>query len=214
LVHAFEATLSLLHPFMPFLTEELWQNLPVKDKVESICISRYPKAEDGITDSDAEENMKVIMDLVTGIRNIRGELNLSPSLELNVMIKTMDGTKAVIDENITYITKLAKAVIEAGDDIESPEGAATAIRPSMEIYVPLKGLFDIGAEISRLSKEMAKVQEAFSFIDKKLSNEGFVKKAPEAVVEENMAKHAELQDKIKVTEESIDKLKELKESDG
>ncbi len=208
LVHAFEATLSMLHPFMPFLTEELWQGLPVKDKAESICISRYPKAKDSIYDKEAEEKMTVIMDLVTGIRNIRGELNLSPSLELNVMIKTMDGTKAVIDENITYITKLAKAVIEAGDDMESPEGAATSIRPSMEIYVPRKGLFDTDAEISRLSKEMAKLQDTFSFIDKKLSNEGFVKKAPEAVVEDNRSKHVELKDKIKVIEENIEKLRE------
>lgn len=214
LVHTYEATLRLLHPLMPFITEELWQDLAVKEKEASICISRYPTVSDGIPDSEAERKMKVIMDVVTGIRNIRGELNLSPGLQLTAMIRTMEGTKAVIDENITYITKLAKADIETGDDIVSPEGAATSIRPSMEIYVPLKGLFDIDAEISRLSREMSKVQEAFTFIDKKLSNEGFVKKAPEAVVEENKAKHAELKDKITSIKENIDKLKEWKKSDG
>ncbi|MDO8281175.1 MAG: valine--tRNA ligase [Thermodesulfovibrionia bacterium] len=214
LVHTFEATLRLMHPLMPFLTEELWQDCTVKDKAESICISRYPTASDGIPDPEAERKMKVIMDVVTGIRNIRGELNLSPGLQLTAMIRTMEGAKAVIDENITYITKLAKADIETGDDIVSPEGAATSIRPSMEIYVPLKGLFDIDAELSRLSKEMSKVQETFAFIDKKLSNEGFVSKAPEAVVEENKAKHSELKDKIDSIKENIDKLKEWKKSDG
>lgn len=214
LVHAFEATLSLLHPFMPFLTEELWQELPVAGKGESICISRYPQAGDGISDREADKKMKVIMDAVTGIRNIRGELNISPSLQLKALIKTMDGTKDIIDENITYIMKLAKADIESGDNIVSPEGAAISIKPSMEIYVPLKGLFDIDAEISRLNKEMSKVKESFSFIDRKLSNEGFIKKAPEAVVEENRAKHAELKEKILATQENIDKFMEWKDSDG
>ncbi|MBI4826121.1 MAG: valine--tRNA ligase [Nitrospirae bacterium] len=214
LVHTFEATLRLMHPIMPFLTEELWQDLSVKNKKESICISSYPATGDGIPDTEAERKMKVIMDAVTGIRNIRGELNLSPNLQLTAMIRTMEGAKAVIDENITYITKLAKADIETGDDIVSPEGAATSIRPSMEIYVPLKGLFDIDAEIGRLSKEMAKVQESLAFIDKKLSNEGFVRKAPDAVVEENKANHAELKNKIDLIKENINKLKELKKSDG
>jgi valyl-tRNA synthetase len=214
LLHTFEATLSLLHPFMPFLTEELWQDLPVEGKGESICIRRFPTAEDGIIDRDADRKMKVIMDAVTGIRNIRGELDLSPSLQLKVMIKTLDGTKEIIDENITYITKLARAEIEAGDDIVSPEGAATSIRPSMEIYVPLKGLFDIDAEINRLSKEMTRVKESFDFVDKKLSNEGFVNKAPEAVVEENRAKHAELKEKMAAIQDNINKLREWKDSDG
>ncbi|MBI4844525.1 MAG: valine--tRNA ligase [Nitrospirae bacterium] len=211
LVHAFEATLRLLHPFMPFITEELWRQLPVRGKGESICIERYPLYSDGIRDEAALNKMAVVIDAVTGIRSIRGELNISPSLELKAMIRACAGIKEVIDENIAYITKLAKAEIEAGSEIVSPEGAATAIRPSMEIYVPLKGLFDIDAEISRLNKELAKTEEAFNFVDKKLSNAGFVSKAPQEVVDENRANYAELKNKIDLIKDKISRIKSWKE---
>ncbi len=209
LIHVFEVGLALLHPFMPFITEEIWQQLPSVKKADSLCVRTYPTAEEGIADSEAEKEMAVIMDAVTGIRSIRGELNISPSLELNAMIRTLDSAGEILNANITYVEKLARAKnIQMGKDIESPRNAATAIKPSMEIYVPLEGLIDIDAEIKRLNKDFAKTEKDLMFVKKKLANEDFRSKAPKAVVEENQGKYNEYKDKLNGIQEGIDKLKQ------
>jgi valyl-tRNA synthetase len=214
LVHVFEVSLSLLHPFMPFITEEIWQQLPCKKDDESLCIRQYPSSEEGIEDKEAEEKMNIVMEAVTAIRSIRGELNLSPSLELDALIKATNSAEDVLNENITYIEKLAKAKdVRVGKEILPPKNAATAIKPAMEIFVPLEGLFDIDAEISRLNKEMGKVEEDIGFIKKKLSNENFMNKAPQAVVEENKNKYNDYLDKLKSIENNINKLKQWRKSD-
>jgi valyl-tRNA synthetase len=201
-----------MHPFMPFITEEIWQTLPLEKGVESLCIRKYPVAEDGIKDSEAESKMDVIMDVVSGIRSIRGELNISPSLELTAMIKTLDNTESILNENITYISKLARTKeIKIGRDIEPPKNAATAIKPSMEIFVPLKGLIDFEAEISRLGKELKKTESNLAFVKRKLHNKEFIKKAPKAVIEENKAKYNEYLEKLNAVQGNIDKLEKLGE---
>jgi valyl-tRNA synthetase len=210
LVHVFEAGLSLLHPFMPFITEELWQQLPYRKEAESLCVRKYPGARDGIEDKAAEDKMQVIMDAVNGIRSIRGELNISPSHELKAYIKALDNTGDILTENITYVEKLARAKdIEIGTEIQAPKNAATAIRHAMEIFIPLKGLIDVGAEMGRLKKEITKLEEELRALRKKLGNENFIKKAPEAVVEANRAKYTELYDKIESLQQTIEKLKNI-----
>ncbi|MEW6715185.1 MAG: valine--tRNA ligase [Nitrospirota bacterium] len=215
LVHVFETALALLHPVMPFVTEELWQQIPVKKDSESLCIRRYPCAEDGIEDKEAEEKMMVVMDAVTGIRSIRGELNVSPSLELEAMIKTHDSAADILNENITYITKLAKVgTIKIGNNIEPPKNSSVAVKPLMEIFVPLKGLVNAGAEIERLSKEKKKVEDDLQFVEKKLSNEGFVRNAPKAVIDENRDKLSVLKDKLQSIQVNIEKFCQMKEEDA
>ena len=213
LVHVFEVSLALLHPFMPYITEEIWQQLPGKKEDESLCIREYPSAEDGIEDKDAEKKMNIVMDAVTCIRSIRGELNLSPSLELQALIKTSNNTESILKENITYLEKLAKAKnIEIGKEILPPKNAATAIKPAMEVFVPLEGLFDIDAEIIRLSKEKIKIEEDIEYVKKKLLNENFTSKAPQAVVEENKDKYNNYLDKLQSIQNNIDKLNQWRES--
>jgi valyl-tRNA synthetase len=215
LAHVFETGLALMHPVMPFVTEELWLQMPVKKETESLCIRRYPRAEDGIEDKNAEEKMKIVMDAVTGIRSVRGELNVPPSLEIEAMIKTHGGAGDILNENVTYIKKLAKVGgIGIADDLETPKNAAVAVRPFMEIFVPLKGLIDIGAEIERLSKEKKKIGDDLIFIEKKLSNEGFVRNAPKAVIEENRDKLSQLKDKLQSIEVNIEKFCQMKEADA
>jgi len=207
LIYTFEVSLRLLHPIMPFLTEELWQYLP--HQVESICIAKYPGQEDGIVDKDAEDKMTFVMDAVTGIRSIRGELNLPPSLELQAVIRVSDGARQTIEENMVYVTKLAKARdVKIGPDVQKPRGSATAIKPSMEIFVPLKGILDVKAEMARLNKEVKKLKGSFIFIQKKLSNEEFLAKAPKEIVEKDKGKHRELSEKIEKIQLSIEKLKQ------
>ena len=214
LVHVFEAALALLHPVMPFVTEEIWQQIPVKKDAESLCVRRYPGAEDGIKDKEAEDKMMVVIDAVTGIRSIRGELNVSPSLELEAMIKTHEGAGDILNENITYILKLAKAgAIKIGNNVEPPKNASVAVKPLMEIFVPLKGLINADAEIERLKKEKKKIEDDLLFVEKKLSNEGFVRNAPKAVIDENREKLSGLKNKLQSIHINIDKLRQLKEAD-
>ncbi|HDH06343.1 MAG TPA: valine--tRNA ligase [Nitrospirae bacterium] len=209
LVHVFEAALALIHPFMPFISEEIWQQLPVKKEVDSLCVRKYPAPEDGIKDKEAEEKMSVIMDAVTGIRSIRGELNIPPSLELRALIRTLDSAESILNTNITYVKKLAKAKdIEIGGHIRSPKKAATAIKPAMEIFVPLEGLIDIDAEINRLNKELSKTEKEIMFVKKKLANEDFISKAPKAVVEENKVRHNDYIEKLQGIRNSIEKLQQ------
>jgi len=210
LVHVYEVSLALMHPFMPFITEEIWQQLNTGKKAESLCIRTYPLADEGRKDRDAEEQMTIVMDAVTGIRSIRGELNISPSLELKAMIRTHDHSEDILKRNFSYISGLARTKdLEIGGDIAPPKNTATSIKPLMEIYVPLKGLIDIDAEISRLSKELKKVEKELLFIKKKLANEDFIGKAPQNVVEENRAKHNEYIEKIKTIQVNISKLSGL-----
>jgi len=214
LINVYESALALLHPFMPFITEEIWQQLPARAEVESICIRKYPVYDKQIHDEESEKKMDVIMDAVTGIRSIRGELNISPSLKLKVFIKATKKSEEILNENMTFITKLARtSEIIIGQEIDVPKNSSSSIKPSLEIYVPLKGIIDVDAEISRLNKEFSKAEKDLTFVKKKLANVEFMKKAPEAVVEECRAKHHEYLDKIQAIEKNIDKLKQLEESE-
>jgi valyl-tRNA synthetase len=214
LLHVFEGSLALLHPFMPFITEEIWQQLPCEKSAESLCIRKYPTSGDGKPDREAEEKMNIIMDAVTGIRNIRGELNLSPSLELQALIKASNNAESILNENISYIEKLARTKdVKIGREIHHPKNAAAAVRPFMEIFVPLEGLFDIDTEVNRLQKEKSRIDEDILFVQKKLSNEDFVTKAPKAIVEENKAKYSEYLEKLQSIQDKIEKLKQWRKSD-
>ncbi|MBI5409597.1 MAG: valine--tRNA ligase [Nitrospirae bacterium] len=214
LVHVFETSLALLHPFMPFISEEIWQNLPFRRGCESLCVREYPSPEDGLEDRGAEKKMNVVMDAVTAVRNIRGELNLSPSLELQALIRTSNNAEEILNENIAYLAKLAKTKeIKIGKDIHPPHNSASAIKPEMEIFVPLEGLFDIDAEIGRLNKEKNKIEEDMEFVRKKLSNENFISKAPASVVEANKTKYNEYQEKLRSIQDNIDKINKWRKSD-
>ncbi len=214
LTHVLETALALLHPFMPFISEEIWHQLPIRKDIESLCIRKYPTSGEGVVDYEAEEKMSVIMDVVSGIRSIRGELNISPSLELNALIRTSGRVKEILNANMTYVMKLSKAKgIEIGGDIKPPKKAASVIKPAMEIYVPLEGLIDVDSELNRLNKDIAKTEKEFIFIKKKLANEDFMSKAPKTVIEENQARCQEYKEKLKGIQDSIEKLKQWRKAE-
>jgi valyl-tRNA synthetase len=213
LLYTLEMVLRLLHPFMPFVTEEIWQKIPHvgngKSEVkESIMVSDYPKSLP--KDFKAEEDMNYIIEAVTGIRTIRGELNISPSLKLNASIKTFSKkADEILTGNMHYIKSLAKAEeIQTGMNIVKPKGSATSVKGSMEIYVPLKGVLNIAAEVDRLTKDEAKVNEAIASLDNKLLNEDFLRKAPREIVNKERAKYEEL---IHMRERIVKSIKMLKE---
>jgi valyl-tRNA synthetase len=217
LLSALDVSLRLLHPFMPFVTEEIWQKTRSErgllteqdaDNCQSIMITDYPVSLPG--HPDAENDMLHITDAVMGIRTIRGELNISPSVKLNVLIKTYSTiAESILRENVEYVRSLARAdQIEIGPDIGKPEGSATSIKSSMEIYVPLKGVLNIAAELDRLKKEIGKIDAAIVSLNRKLFNDDFLRNAPKEVIGKEKAKYEELMGMKERIKESIKMLKE------
>jgi valyl-tRNA synthetase len=155
--------------------------------------------------------MSCIIDAVTGIRTIRGELNILPSSELNAVIKTYDlKVDEILKKNVAYIKKFAHAgEIKIGMEAEKPVGSATSVKGSMEVYVLLKGVLNIDAEMDRLKKATADVEGSLSFLNKKLHNEDFLLRAPREVVEKEKAKYEELSMRKERIKESIKKLREV-----
>jgi valyl-tRNA synthetase len=199
---------------MPYITEEIWQKIPHVKRdneaiKESIMISEYPKSLQ--RDIQVEEEMSYIIDAVLGIRTIRGELNVPPSAKLNVFIKCYSyKTEEILKKNVQYIKKLSNSEdISIGIDIIKPEGSATCIKSSMEIYVMLKEVLNIDSEVSRLKKAEKEIEDSINFLKRKLLNEEFIKKAPKEVVEKERAKYEDLLIKKEKILESIEKLREV-----
>jgi valyl-tRNA synthetase len=208
LLYVLERTLRLLHPFMPYVTEEVWQNMPHKG--ETIVRAEYPR--NLARENQAEEHMSIIMEAVMGIRTIRGELNLSPGLELKTYIKTLsEKAQDVLSGNLTYLKKLARVeVVKIAPDVIKTKGSSVAVRNHVEVYVPLEGLLNLDSEIERLRKEEARIEESLIFLSKKLNNEEFVKRAPKEVVSKEQEKHEECLRKKERILENLQKLYEAK----
>ena len=197
-------TLVLLHPFAPFVTEEIWDKLPGTSG--SIMQAAFPAAADAGDDTptEAETQMALVMALVTAIRNVRGEMNISPAAQLHVTVQSADGAvRAVVAQHRAIVINLARlADVTVGEPGERSATAATAIVGDCELLVELKGVIDFAQEAQRLEKELGKLNKDLSAINKKLNNDSFLEKAPPAVVAEVKEKQAvlsEKQDKLNAT---------------
>jgi valyl-tRNA synthetase len=198
----FENLLKIVHPFMPFLTEELWQLIEKRNEGESISISEYPEENSSLINEEAEKEMEFVQDIITALRNIRGEMNIPPSKFIDAFLKSSH----VEDYQLDYIKKLARVnEINVASEMKKPKASASAVLKKCEIYVPLQGLIDLDVERSRLQKEITRLESALSGIEKKLSNEKFINNAaPEVVEKERIKKHD--------WETNLAKLKEIYES--
>ncbi len=195
----FESLLKIVHPFMPFISEELWHLIEKRKDGESISVSAYPPADGSSINEEAEKEMEFVQDIITAIRNIRGEMNIPPSKFINVFIKS----SAVKDYQIDYIKKLARAEeVTADNSLEKPKASASAVLRNCEIFVPLKGLIDLDVERARLQKEIARLEGVLSGIEKKLSNEKFITNAAAEIVERERTKQRDWKS-------SLEKLKDI-----
>jgi len=207
LAYVLDQTMRLLHPFMPFITEEIWQNLPHEG--ESITIAKWPKVKPELSDEEAAQEMKLLMEIIRSVRNIRAEVNTPLSKKIKMLVKAKDETIVkVIEKNRAYIERFCNPEeLQIGIHIEAPEKAMTAVVTGVEIILPIEGLINIEEEIARLQKEYERLHKEVERVQKKLSNEGFIKKAPEHVIREERAKEQDYLEKRAVVET---RLKELK----
>ena len=185
LIHVLDSALKLLHPFMPFITEEIWQKLPQNE--DSIMVSAFPEYREAQTNEAIEKEMEVIMEVITGIRNIRGEMNLNPGLKLNVLVKTQNSAiQQTLQDHGDYIRELARVEqLETGPNIKKPKVSASSVLGEMDLIIPLEGKMDFQEELKRIEKELKKIEKDLIFLDKKLSNPDFVKKAPVDIIEKD-----------------------------
>jgi valyl-tRNA synthetase len=206
-------TLILLHPFMPFVTEEIWHKLPGTQG--SIMKAVFPadrkKGVEIRFDTDAESQMNLLIELISAIRNIRGEMNISPSSDLSATIQTKDSEiKAAIEAYRNIIINLAKLdLLKVTDQAERPKSSATAVVGGASIFVPLEGIIDFDKEVQRLEKEMNKLIKELATVSQKLQNDNFLGKAPEEVVQQVRAKHSLLQEKQQKLQSHLNKIKEI-----
>lgn len=210
LLSVMEASLRLAHPLMPYLTEEIWQTLAPKLNIvgETIMLAQYPTADEALVNEQAEADMQWLQGLIGAVRNIRGEMGLGNARLLPVLLQNTTETEKA---QITRIEALFKALAKVESitflaDAEQPPLSSSSVVGHVSVYVPMKGLIDPKAELGRLQKDLDKVQKQHDQIATKLANEGFVAKAPAAVVEGEKVKLAEFADqlaKIKANMEQI-----------
>jgi valyl-tRNA synthetase len=213
LVRVLEALLRMAHPFMPFITEEIWQRVAPLAGVQgdSIMQQPYPAANTAKLDVQAEQDIQWIKDVITAVRNIRGEMRIAPGKELDVFLHNGDDDdRRRLEENRAFLSKLARlsSITLLGAD-ESAPPSATQLVGRMEILVPMAGLIDKDAEIERLSREIDKLRKEVSRCDQKLKNPGFADKAPADVVAREQAKLDEFRSSLARLEEQLEKIKYL-----
>ena len=203
LVFVLTDILKLLHPFMPFITEEIYQAIP--HDCESIMISKWVEYDEKLNFATEEEEMEKIMSAIRAIRNRRAEMNIPPSKKSTVYVETAD--KNTFNNGTQFITRLAYSNnVIVDDSFEDLGNVVTIITDDAKLYIPLGDLVDFEAEKKRLQKELDQAQDKLQFIEKKLSNPGFISKAPEKVVAQNRDDAQKLQEKIEMIKHSIEEI--------
>jgi valyl-tRNA synthetase len=212
LMKVLDGVLRVLHPFMPFITEEIWQRLPHEGN--SIMIADFPRYDDGLKDEEAIGDMDLVMRTIGGIRNIRGEMDIAPNKRLDVfLLAGKDGIRERLEQYRTYIIHLARvkglSYVTSG---EKYRNAARAVLGDVEIFIPLGKDMDLEGEARRLKKELHKVEMDLEMADRKLSNDEFISKAPEEVVEKVKLKRGALLNRYKKLMESLGQIPGIGES--
>jgi valyl-tRNA synthetase len=205
LVTVLEQTLRLLHPFMPFITEEIWQQLPHRG--ESIMIAPYPRPRVSRADAAAERDMGLVIELVTALRNIRGEMQIAPGVGLNATARVAGEHAGVFRDQAALVEALTRTRLRLDPGAVRPPATALAVVGATEVYIDLAGVVDLVAERQRLAKETARVEETIAFLTQKLDRSEFLERAPGEIVERERMRLAEqraLLDKLEASRRWID----------
>ena len=211
-----ENILLLLHPIMPFVTEEIWhalnEKLGRKDPKATIMLQPYPRFAEHDIRPEIEDRVGYLMEITRAVRNLRAEMNCPPSKEVNVTVFGGEGDLALLREQQRYLRALARVgTIEYRSDGERPKGAATAVIGETEVYIPLGDMINLDEEKSRLTRELGRVEEELTRVRKKLGNSDFIAKAKEEVVRREKEKAAEFEEKIRTLNQSLGRIGEIAE---
>jgi valyl-tRNA synthetase len=185
--------LKLLHPIMPFVTEELYMRLPARD-ADSIMIAPFPAGDGVEIDEESEEGMDMIMGVIDSVRNIRGETGIAPNVKVSAVIKA-GAMRPLLEEYGYYIRELAKIEDLSFTDGDAPGQAAIGLYKGVEVFVPLKGVIDVSRELGRIGKELMKAEGEMEKLFNKLNNQSFRQKAPEEVIAKNETQYRDFQEK-------------------
>lgn len=207
LAYVLDQTMRLLHPFMPFITEEIWQHLPHEG--DSLIVASWPEVKPELEDAPSVKQMELLMGVIRSVRNIRAEVNVPMSKKIELLIKANDEEMlSYLESGKAYIERFCNPeVLNIGIGIAAPEKAMSAVVSGAELYLPLAGLIDIEQEIARLEKELTALNGEVERVQKKLSNKGFVEKAPAQVIEQERAKEADYLEKQAKVKARIEELK-------
>ena len=210
LLKVLDDTLRLLHPFMPFITEEIWQQLPLEQENGSIMKACFPRPDEQFDGDAAADEMGQVIEIITALRNIRGEMNVPPGEQITVLLRTKDlEIERRLQRNRSFIQNLAKVnEIRMGEKIEKTSYNAFAVVHDVEIFVPMDRS-RMEEEARRLQKEISKIEKEIAFVNRKLSNEQFLSKAPKDVVNQEKEKAMQYQSIQNKLEESLKKIKEV-----
>ena len=209
-VEIYEKMVQLLHPFMPFITEELWWRLRPREDGEACIVSAWPASDASETDEQAAATFELMQEIVTNIRNVRSQYNVSPARDIAAVINMpadADGLVATFQENERYFEKLAKVTdLTVGSNQEKPKASASAVIRKHEVFLPLAGMVDLDQERERLGKEIAQKEQFLLSIQRKLQNEQFISRAPAEVVERERQKQRDASAEIKRLQANLEDL--------
>mgnify|MGYP000596933024 CR=1 FL=1 len=198
----------MLHPFTPFITEEIWQILNIKDQ-RYLINSEMPSYNSDYINNDIENDLKTTIDIITAVRHIKASLNIAPSKTVKLYVRGKNEMTQAIIKNKNILNRLAKIKdIEVGVNIIKPSQSATAIIKNLEIFIPLKGLININDEINRLEKQIEDMNGRLNAIYNKLNNKNFVKRAPAQVVKHEKNKKVDYESQLEKLKENLNALKD------
>tara|TARA_B100000530_G_scaffold244403_1_gene159858 strand:- start:398 stop:991 length:594 start_codon:yes stop_codon:yes gene_type:complete len=196
-----------MHPYTPFITEEIWHNIKSKNEGDLIT-STWPVVNESLINKNIESDVQSIMDIIKKIRNIKVSLAISPAKPITLVLRGKPNKTSIISDNLNLLKKLVKVEdIISGDNIEKPNQSAAGVIQNLEFFIPLKGLIDIDKEIDRLQKQVDDMKGRLGAVNKKLNNENFVNRAPKDVVNHEKSKQADYQNSLTKLLDNLNSLK-------
>jgi len=207
-LHVLRTTLKLMHPYCPFITEEIWSTLPKDTEQLLLMTSSWPIANPNLIDTKIESELEVIMSIISSIRNIKASFGISPKKEVSLFCKVDNDTAGILKNYNNYLERMVKVNnIETDIDMSKPSQATTIIINNIEIYIPLKDLIDINKEIERLSNQIENLEGRLKSVDGKLNNKNFVSNAPEKIVNIEKQKKERYVKEIDALQDNLNSLK-------
>jgi len=203
--YVLKVILKLMHPYCPFITEEIWSHFSGKTLIIN---SDWPKSNSKLINNNIEDELKLIMSLITSIRNVKASFGISPKKEIFLVCKVNKQKEDIILNYKNYLKRLVKVVnLEIGSDIKKPKKSTTIVLGDVEIYIPLEDLIDIKKEIDRLSNQISNLEGRLNSVDRKLSNEKFASNAPEEIVNHEKNKKDRYEKELLLLQNNLNSLK-------